>query len=118
MFVTVCNDACSYIDTLWLSAKEVGTFLGGSKRAVHKRALAAGWRFKVTKGRGGEKKLYGLNSMPLEVQRAHLDPCCPGQPPRPARRLSGGQSPADTQGNADVRPSAPLVLPSPKKGLA
>jgi hypothetical protein len=42
-----------YMETLWLRAREVGTILGISKRAVHKRA--AGWRFRVTKGRGGER---------------------------------------------------------------
>jgi len=54
------------MEALWLSAKEVGTILGISKRAVHKRALAA--------GRGGQLVLKargctgsGLRVLPRAV---------------------------------------------------
>lgn len=57
---------------VWLPASAVAGLPGlpRSKRAVHECAMRAGWQFRETTGRGGQRREYHVDSLPTAARAA------------------------------------------------
>ena len=53
-----------------VSAIQLAGAIGVTPRAVKKRAAAESWTYAEEPGRGGQKRLYPIHSLPLDVQTA------------------------------------------------
>ncbi|MCC5811174.1 MAG: Mu transposase C-terminal domain-containing protein [Ectothiorhodospiraceae bacterium] len=69
----------------WHTLRDIAEALEVSQQAVQKRAKREGWPFEQATGRGGKRRLYALESLPVEVQAALLKSEAPKAAPKVTR---------------------------------